>query len=78
VGTPWSLHRTIPEAHLHALAALQHPAHTVKSGCKKFREAHMQASELKEIFIDELKDIYSAETQLVAALPKMGKSRAIN
>jgi ferritin-like metal-binding protein YciE len=37
-------------------------------------EAHMQASELKEIFIDELKDIYSAETQLVAALPKMAKA----
>jgi ferritin-like metal-binding protein YciE len=34
----------------------------------------MQASELKEILIDELKDIYSAETQLVKALPKMAKA----
>jgi ferritin-like metal-binding protein YciE len=34
----------------------------------------MQVSELKEIFIDELKDIYSAETQLVKALPKMAKA----
>lgn len=34
----------------------------------------MQASELREIFIDELKDIYSAESQLVKALPKMAKA----
>jgi ferritin-like metal-binding protein YciE len=31
-------------------------------------------SELKELFVDELKDIYSAETQLVKALPKMAKA----
>jgi ferritin-like metal-binding protein YciE len=29
---------------------------------------------LKEVYIDELKDIYSAETQLVKALPKMAKA----
>jgi ferritin-like metal-binding protein YciE len=34
----------------------------------------MQESELKDLFIDELKDIYSAETQLVKALPKMAKA----
>lgn len=34
----------------------------------------MQHSELKRLFIDELKDIYSAETQLVKALPKMAKA----
>src|SRR5271163_2037597 len=34
----------------------------------------MQQSELKELFVDELKDIYSAETQLVKALPKMAKA----
>jgi ferritin-like metal-binding protein YciE len=38
----------------------------------------MQASELKEIFVDELKDIYSAETQLVKALPKMAKAAESN
>lgn len=32
-----------------------------------FKEDYMQASELKEIFIDELKDIYSAESQLLKA-----------
>ena len=34
----------------------------------------MQQSELKELYIDELKDIYSAETQLVKALPKMARA----
>jgi ferritin-like metal-binding protein YciE len=38
----------------------------------------MQASELKAIFVDELKDIYSAETQLVKALPKMAKAAGSN
>jgi ferritin-like metal-binding protein YciE len=38
----------------------------------------MQASELKEIFVDELRDIYSAETQLVKALPKMAKAAESN
>ena len=28
---------------------------------------------LKKLYIDELKDLYSAETQLVKALPKMAK-----
>jgi ferritin-like metal-binding protein YciE len=34
----------------------------------------MEQSELKQLFVDELKDIYSAETQLVKALPKMAKA----
>ena len=36
----------------------------------------MQQSDLKELYVDELKDIYSAETQLVKALPKMAKAAA--
>ena len=36
----------------------------------------MQRSKLKELYVDELKDIYSAETQLVKALPKMAKAAA--
>jgi ferritin-like metal-binding protein YciE len=36
----------------------------------------MQQSELKELYVDELKDIYSAETQLLKALPKMAKAAA--
>jgi ferritin-like metal-binding protein YciE len=34
----------------------------------------LQQAELRKVFIDELKDIYSAETQLVKALPKMAKA----
>jgi ferritin-like metal-binding protein YciE len=34
----------------------------------------VRQSELKELYVDELKDIYSAETQLVKALPKMAKA----
>jgi ferritin-like metal-binding protein YciE len=34
----------------------------------------VQQSELKELYVDELKDIYSAETQLVKSLPKMAKA----
>jgi ferritin-like metal-binding protein YciE len=34
----------------------------------------MAHEELKELFIDELKDLYNAENQLVKALPKMAKA----
>src|ERR1700738_4882573 len=34
----------------------------------------MEHQALKELYIDELKDIYNAETQLVKALPKMAKA----
>jgi len=34
----------------------------------------MEHSALKELYIDELRDIYNAETQLVKALPKMAKA----
>jgi ferritin-like metal-binding protein YciE len=34
----------------------------------------MTAEELKELYVDELKDIYSGETQLVKALPKLAKA----
>jgi ferritin-like metal-binding protein YciE len=33
----------------------------------------MSMNSLKDLYIDELKDLYSAETQLVKALPKMAK-----
>ena len=29
---------------------------------------------LKELFVDELRDLYNAENQLVKALPKMAKA----
>jgi ferritin-like metal-binding protein YciE len=34
----------------------------------------MAENSLHELYVDELKDIYSAETQLVRALPKMAKA----
>lgn len=34
----------------------------------------MQLSTLRELYIDELKDLYSAENQLLKALPKMAKA----
>jgi len=34
----------------------------------------MKKSELRELYVDELKDIYNAENQLVKALPKMAKA----
>ncbi len=36
----------------------------------------MQKDSLKELYIDELRDLYNAETQLVKALPKMAKAAA--
>ncbi len=34
----------------------------------------MLKDSLRQLYIDELKDLYSAETQLVKALPKLAKS----
>jgi ferritin-like metal-binding protein YciE len=34
----------------------------------------MQKDSLRQLYVDELKDLYSAETQLVKALPKMAKA----
>ena len=34
----------------------------------------MEMNNLRDLFIDELKDLYSAENQLVKALPKMAKA----
>ncbi|HVU89307.1 MAG TPA: ferritin-like domain-containing protein [Pirellulales bacterium] len=34
----------------------------------------MKMATLKELFVDELKDLYSAEKQLIKALPKMAKA----
>src|ERR1700739_4707432 len=39
-------------------------------------EMTMQKDSLRELYIDELRDLYSAETQLVKALPKLAKASA--
>ena len=36
----------------------------------------MQKNSLRELYVDELRDLYNAETQLVKALPKMAKASA--
>jgi ferritin-like metal-binding protein YciE len=36
----------------------------------------MKINSLRDVFVHELKDLYSAETQLVKALPKMAKAAA--
>lgn len=37
-------------------------------------KAAMKLTSLNELFLEELRDLYSAETQLVKALPKMAKA----
>jgi ferritin-like metal-binding protein YciE len=34
----------------------------------------MESQDLKELFVDELRDLYNAENQLIKALPKMAKA----
>ena len=34
----------------------------------------MSDKQLKDLYVDELKDLYSAESQLIKALPKMAKA----
>jgi ferritin-like metal-binding protein YciE len=38
------------------------------------KEETMQKDSLRELYVDELRDLYNAETQLVKALPKMAKA----
>ena len=38
----------------------------------------MPKDSLRELYVDELRDLYSAETQLVKALPKMAKASSNN
>jgi len=38
------------------------------------QEIHMETNRLKHLYVEELKDLYSAESQIVKALPKMIKA----
>jgi ferritin-like metal-binding protein YciE len=38
----------------------------------------MEKNALKELYIDDLRDIYNAENQLVKALPQMAKAATSN
>jgi hypothetical protein len=52
------------------------PSGTVEFDFRNFPlgENQMEHKALKELYVDELRDIYSAENQLVKALPKMAKA----
>jgi ferritin-like metal-binding protein YciE len=41
-----------------------------------FQEKSMPNDSLKKLYVEELKDLYSAENQLIKALPKMAKAAA--
>jgi ferritin-like metal-binding protein YciE len=41
---------------------------------KPLKEIQMEHKDLMELFVGELKDLYSAESQLIKALPKMAKA----
>jgi ferritin-like metal-binding protein YciE len=53
---------------------------TARRGVKSFFYStwrqHMKLESLHDLFVDELKDLYNAETQLLKALPKMAKAAA--
>jgi ferritin-like metal-binding protein YciE len=56
-------------------------AYRVQLGCRKteiqdefWRRRNMPSEGLRELYIDELKDLYNAENQLIKALPKMAKA----
>src|SRR3954451_15493096 len=38
------------------------------------REVNVKLDSLKKLYIEELRDLYSAETQILKALPKMAKA----
>ena len=37
----------------------------------------MELNTLKDLYVHELKDLYSAEKQIIAALPKMVKAQSM-
>jgi ferritin-like metal-binding protein YciE len=43
-------------------------------GLDRNKEARMKENSLKHLYVQELKDLYSAENQLVKAIPKMAKA----
>jgi ferritin-like metal-binding protein YciE len=49
-------------------------APTIFAFSNKTRGETMSATTLKELYVDELKDLYSAENQILKALPKMIKA----
>src|SRR5215467_13500003 len=42
--------------------------------CRTSEGQHMPENSLQQLYLEQLKDLYNAETQLVKALPKMAKA----
>src|SRR5438477_12974323 len=57
--------------HLHRAADAREGAFSVLRHLAK--ENTMQLENLQDLFVDQLRDLYNAENQLVKALPKMAK-----
>jgi ferritin-like metal-binding protein YciE len=45
-----------------------------KRAVNLFSEAKMKENQLRELYLEQLRDLYSAETQLVKSLPKMAEA----
>src|SRR3954468_4520673 len=56
-----------------AIALLNNSLINQKNGISR-RNSAMELDTLKDLYIDEIKDLYSAEKQLIKALPKMAKA----
>jgi ferritin-like metal-binding protein YciE len=63
-------------AKLHALldSSILDASFNLANATKILREAPMENNSLKELYIEQLRDIYDAENQLVKALPEMAKA----
>ena len=56
---------------------LLHPAsriYATEGRMYRLQRKHMSVESLQELFLDELKDLYSAEKQITRALPKLVKA----
>jgi ferritin-like metal-binding protein YciE len=71
------LRRLYSEPHLHGLGLASGEsgrAQLYRTDEHKKGHADMKENQLKELYVEELRDLYSAEKQLVKALPKMAKA----
>jgi ferritin-like metal-binding protein YciE len=75
------LHLKLPRTAIYRLSANERLQHS-RQGChhiderewKILRGVIMSVETMEELFVDELKDLYSAEKQITRALPKLAKA----
>jgi ferritin-like metal-binding protein YciE len=82
VNAPLVSVQSIPAAGRRLLVRAMHPLHglaAAPSGRRKFQENRqigegaMKMDSLKDLYVDQLRDLYSAENQILKALPKMAE-----